>query len=114
MTHTPTPWAIGSHNLRAIVKDAPDIADGCDHYMLAVTSAHSLVGQDEAAANAAFIVKAVNNHERLVKALEAVVHDVNEYERINRLAPTPGHVECWDCIARAKAVLADLIPPRHT
>lgn len=46
--------------------------------------------------------------ERLQKALAAVVHDVNEYERINRLAPTPGHVECWDSIARAKAVLADV------
>lgn len=41
----------------------------------------------------------------LVKALEAVVRDVNEYERVNNLAPTPGHIECWDSIALAKQVL---------
>lgn len=39
-------------------------------------------------------------------ALAAVVRDVNEYERNNNLAPTPGHIECWDSIAHAKAVLA--------
>jgi hypothetical protein len=68
----------------------------------------------QAEIDAAFIITAVNNHKALVQALEAVVNDVNEYERINRLAPTPGHVDCWDSIARAKAVLADLIPPRQT
>jgi len=67
--HTPTPWEIGTHNLRGILKDAAGIADGCDAYMIAVTSAHSLLSPDEAAANAAFIVKAVNNHEALVAAL---------------------------------------------
>lgn len=68
--HTPTPWALGSHNLRAVTKDAADIADGCDHYMVAVTSSHSLLGQDEAAANAAFIVKAVNSHDRLTSTID--------------------------------------------
>jgi hypothetical protein len=68
--HTPTPWSLGSHNLRAITKDAEGIADGCDAYMVAVASAHSLLSPDEAVANAAYIVKACNAFPDLVKALE--------------------------------------------
>jgi hypothetical protein len=51
---------------------------------------------------------AADQIDALVKALEAVVRDVNDYERVNNLAPTPGHIECWDSVARAKQVLNDV------
>lgn len=64
-------------------------------------------------ANAAFIVKAVNNHEDLVQALQALVDQVNDYERVNNLAPNPGRTECWDTVARAKTVLAAANSPAN-
>lgn len=42
----------------------------------------------------------------LVKALEDVIRDINEYERVNNLVPNPGRSECWDSVARAKALLS--------
>jgi hypothetical protein len=42
----------------------------------------------------------------LAKALEDVVRDINDYERVNNLAPNPGRTECWDSVARAKDLLA--------
>ncbi len=41
----------------------------------------------------------------LEEALRAVVRDVNDYEETNKLSPNPGRSECWDSVARAKAVL---------
>jgi hypothetical protein len=87
--HTPTPWSLGSHNLRAVTKDAEGIADGYDAYMVAVASSHSLVGQAEAIANAAFIVKAVNNHDVMVAELQ-------------RLFEMYGHQATADVLSRVK------------
>jgi hypothetical protein len=39
-------------------------------------------------------------------ALRDVVRDVNDYERVNNLAPNPGRSECWDSVGRAKTILA--------
>ena len=44
----------------------------------------------------------------LVAALEAVIRDINDYERVNNLAPNPGRTECWDSVADAKALLASV------
>jgi len=49
----------------------------------------------------------------LKQALEDVVRDINDYERGNNLAPknrgpSPGRTECWDSVARAKALLASM------
>jgi len=41
----------------------------------------------------------------LESALAAVVRDVNDYEATNNLHPNPGRAECWDSVARAKALL---------
>jgi hypothetical protein len=41
----------------------------------------------------------------LEKALQGVVSDVLEYERINNLSPSPGREYCWDSIATAHAAL---------
>ena len=43
--------------------------------------------------------------ERLREALQAVVDDVLEYERINKLSPSPGKPDCWQSITNAKAAL---------
>lgn len=44
----------------------------------------------------------------LASALRAVIDQVNDYERVNNLAPSPGRTECWDSVARAKALLGDV------
>jgi hypothetical protein len=44
--------------------------------------------------------------ERLREALAALIADIEEYERINNLAPNPGKPDCWQSVTRAKAVLA--------
>jgi len=41
----------------------------------------------------------------LTAALQAVVDQVNDYERVNHLSPSPGRTECWDTVAHAKRVL---------
>jgi len=64
-------------------------------------------------ADAAFIVKAVNNHDALVQALRALVDQINDYERVNNLAPNPGRTECWDTVARAKEVLGLVGSPKQ-
>ncbi len=110
--HTPTPWR---------VEEGTDLIWGaCDPDDLTSRGmGYSIVegkpphwkpykpSRDEREANAAFIVKAVNNHEALVQALQALVDQVNDYERVNNLAPNPGRTECWDSVAIAKQVLRD-------
>ena len=64
------------------------------------------VKADTRKANARLIVRAVNCHADLVAALEALVADVLEYERINNLAPNPGRRDCWDSVTAARAALA--------
>jgi hypothetical protein len=47
----------------------------------------------------------------LVKALRALVDNVNDYERVNNLAPNRAHTECWDTVAEAKRILAAVSTP---
>jgi hypothetical protein len=58
--------------------------------------------------DAQFIAQAVNSHAALVQALQTLIEQINDYERVNNLAPNPGRTECWDTVARAKALLASL------
>ena len=44
----------------------------------------------------------------LREALAALITDIEEYERINTLAPNPGKRECWQSVTRAKMVLGDV------
>ena len=104
--HTPTPWVCGPEyedgNPTYIHKDGHAIADCSMGYGV----------EDDA--NAAFIVKAVNNHDALVQALQALVDNVNDYERVNNLSPNPPRTECWDTVAHAKRVLADVSGSRES
>jgi hypothetical protein len=43
----------------------------------------------------------------LEAALRSVIGDIEEYERINNLSPSPGKPDCWQSVAHAKAVLAN-------
>lgn len=57
---------------------------------------------------------AVMEIERLRDALEAVVRDVNDYERVNNLSPSHSRSECWDSVAHAKNVLARVGSPGNS
>jgi hypothetical protein len=42
---------------------------------------------------------------QLEAALLSVVGDIEEYERVNNLSPSPGKPDCWQSVTNAKAVL---------
>lgn len=42
----------------------------------------------------------------MLAALKTVVAQIEDYERINNLAPNPGRQHCWDCVAHAHVVIA--------
>lgn len=42
----------------------------------------------------------------ILAALQDVVANVLEYERINKLHPNPGRKYCWDSVERACSVIA--------
>jgi hypothetical protein len=116
--HTPTPW---------------DIIAGDDYYIMAEGYPKEFIGHfkgddnggylavvgnrpaDFGEANAAFIVKAVNNHERLVKALEDVRKIIVD-GAMTGFNPLDGDWadRLFSSQAMTRAVLTDLIAPRHT
>ena len=49
----------------------------------------------------------MNRAERLREALKAVLRDIEEYERVNNLAPNPGRKYCWDSVANAYEILEE-------
>jgi hypothetical protein len=53
-----------------------------------------------------------DHYDELVEVLQMLVDNVNDYERVNNLAPTPPRTECWDSIAHAKRVLAAVAKER--
>lgn len=44
---------------------------------------------------------------KLRATLKTVVDQIEDYERINNLAPNPGRKHCWDSVAQAHAILAE-------
>ena len=56
-------------------------------------------------------LRAVEEREGLIEALENLVADVLEYERINNLAPNPGRRDCWQSVTTARAALAKALEP---
>jgi hypothetical protein len=75
--HTPTPWTVERNAPWSIKTNARAIIDK-DRFAVAwapawdIADADSVAAPEEGAANAAFIVKAVNSHDALVKALEEI------------------------------------------
>ena len=43
-------------------------------------------------------------------ALRNLVADVDDYERVNNLAPNPGRLHCWESMRVAKDVLGQSAP----
>ncbi len=41
-------------------------------------------------------------------ALEGIVNDIHDYERVNNLHPNPGKSECWQSVERARTALATI------
>lgn len=41
----------------------------------------------------------------LEAALKSLVADVDDYERVNNLAPSPGRLHCWQSMQNAKELL---------
>jgi len=101
-SHTPTPWSLAKSG-RLIIREVPDIADGYDHYNVAVLSHHSLVRLEESLANAAFIVRAVNSHDALVKALEFAMEVTDEDMATGRFSMTERGKLAYE---KARAALA--------
>lgn len=97
--HTPTPWKIGDRKPYVEIWGPMRM----NHHPILASMEHE--PREE---NAAFIVKAVNSHGALVRALQALVHQMEDYESVNNLAPNPGRTECWDAVTHAKAVLVSV------
>lgn len=104
MAHTPTPWVIdGSGTIRSLSSNKT----------VAYAAGWS---QAEANANAALIIRAINSHAALVKALKGILADWDERNHGDReqLKIYAGH-EYWsprasmigsECIAAARAALS--------
>jgi hypothetical protein len=70
-THTPTPWELGSVTTVCLHTDEM-IESPTDGFVAAGDDCDIEVKGTNAPANAAFIVRAVNAHDDLVKALEEI------------------------------------------
>lgn len=99
MAHTPGPWIV-IHESRAqsrwIVGDneGGSIAD-CE-------PPGPWISRDEADANARLIAAAPE----MLEALQALVAQILDYEKVNNLSPNPGRKYCWDNTERAVAAIA--------
>ena len=95
--HTPTPWQIDDDLIMTVVDDIPDD-------IICEKTKERPIRADNWDANAAFIVKAVNNHDALVDTLKFLL-DVLEISCVQQgtdiTNPTPE-----SAIGRARAVLA--------
>lgn len=98
--HTPTPWRVG-YTGRCIIKEVPGLSDSDDGYTVAVLTAHSLLPNSEAKANAAFIVRACNSHDALVKALDTFLGGDDRF----RVAVGGNPIAVDQMIADARAIL---------
>jgi hypothetical protein len=49
--------------------------------------------------------EAADEIERLRAALQRLVDNILDYERVNKLAPNPPRMYCWDAVADAVAIL---------
>ena len=72
--HTPTPWHVDGTSIRA------SDGYGIDWY---ITEALEQAGDSDPGANAEYIVRAVNSHEALLAALEAIVNTYRTFRNVS-------------------------------
>ncbi len=80
--HTPTPWVVNDNSGMALV--ILGVSRRNQRREVAVVQYHNGSDDSEVRPNAAFIVKAVNNHDALIEALEVVLDDLiySEHSRV--------------------------------
>lgn len=83
--HTPTPWVLEGNSING--KDF----EGCIAMASGKSAHQNLI-------NAAYIVRAVNSHEELLRAAKAM-HD----EFLSHSRGSVAHEDCWWCAAIARA-----------
>jgi len=119
--HTPTPWFVSTKKfddwgwIRGADGAIACVARGGDDKEF---DEHRRDGTDPYAANAAFIVKAVNNHDALVKALKesraalvALMDAVQASQKMNGREYVGLGIQVNDAIGRAWNVLASVSAP---
>lgn len=113
--HTPTPWVIRPerHDDWGWIRGADgELACIARHHDRKDDDKHRMDKTDPYAANAALIVKAVNNHERLVKAVQDLLYGM---QRVSERPDSLVALSIWsNAEEKANAILTDLIAPRHT
>lgn len=70
-----------------------------------MTTHHCVEGQCEMGGLMARNRQLEAANKKLRTALKEVVGDVLSYQRVNNLAPSPGHKYCWRSVGRALGVL---------
>ncbi len=93
--HTPTPWEIGACGTSIRAGEGGEIHIGSTH------AGHGTFYSVQA--NAAFIVRAVNNHERLLTALRQI-QETAEHDIQRGIVPDDSIV--WQIEADARAAIA--------
>ena len=87
--HTPTPWKTGDADWRTIVGPATrwytQPFDPEERKLVGIATVDLSDNEAEDSANAEFVVRAVNNHEALVKLLEEVVEYGESFDLRDRI-----------------------------
>lgn len=95
--HTPTPWSISGRKMKPSSEPYGIIITGerSDGFQSSVAfcARHPGIDTSAAEANAAFIIKAVNNHDALVRALTVAA------ERLEARGHNMGAREAWRMLA---------------
>jgi hypothetical protein len=62
-------------------------------------------GEDRSDGDSSANANLIASAPELYEALDAVVKDIQDYERVNDLYPNPGKTECWQSVTNALAVM---------
>lgn len=101
--HTPLPWAVTKAKPRKVTSNGVLICTAVLRNFATIAQNKHGKGQDEAEANAALIVRAVNSHHALLEALEWALSELRGKTRYDNPQQA---LNCFDladaAIARAK------------
>ena len=101
--HTPTPWSVPKTDTVAVVAEGNDYERRRRVVTRALYKPHQ---RARAEANAAFIVKAVNAHDKLVSALESAYRLLQADDPTGALAQLPaGGAQCEELVEQAVAII---------